>query len=144
MHGKSLTDDEPMSEMNLIPLIDIALTLLIILMVTTVFIKHPGVTLRLPETATREGAPETPRDLTILVGADGNLYLDGKPTQTAPLQERLRALAARDKQARVLVKGDREVVYARVMEVMDMVRQAGLVRVVLPTDPKPIQTSAAR
>ena len=47
-----------------------------------------------------------------------------------------RDLLAQRRQARVLVKGDREVVYARIMEDMDMVRQAGLTRVVLPTDPK--------
>jgi biopolymer transport protein ExbD len=48
-----------MAEMNLIPLIDIALTLLIILMVTSAFIHRPGVSLKLPQTATREGMPET-------------------------------------------------------------------------------------
>src|SRR5262249_55301869 len=107
----------------------------IILMVTTAFIRHPGVSLRLPETATREGTPETPKDLTILVALDG-LYTDGQKRDPAAVQAQLKALAARDKQARVLVKGDRDVVYAHVMEVMDMVRQAGLTRVVLPTDPK--------
>jgi len=122
MHGGNASEDEPMADMNLIPLIDIALTLLIIMMVTTAFIRHPGVTLRLPETVTREGAPETPKDLTIFGAA---------------LQSELRTLALRDKQARVLVKGDRDVVYSRIMEVMDMIRQAGLVHVVLPTDPKP-------
>ncbi len=136
MHGAHRTEDEPMAEMNLIPLIDIALTLLIIMMVTTAFIKHPGVSLKLPETATREGAPETNKDLTILVTSDGSIYVDGQKRSTPEVQGRLRAIAARDKQARILVKGDRDVVYARVMEVMDLVRQAGLTRVVLPTDPK--------
>jgi len=137
MHGGNASEDEPMADMNLIPLIDIALTLLIIMMVTTAFIRHPGVTLRLPETVTREGAPETPKDLTIFVAADGHIYYDGKARDGAALQSELRTLALRDKQARVLVKGDRDVVYSRIMEVMDMIRQAGLVHVVLPTDPKP-------
>ena len=136
MHGGHRMEDEPMAEMNLIPLIDIALTLLIIMMVTTAFIKHPGVSLKLPETKTREGAPETNKDLTILVTADGGTYIDGQRLSTAVVQGRLRTIAARDKQARILVKGDRDVVYARIMEVMDMVRQAGLTKVVLPTDPK--------
>ncbi|MFN3652638.1 MAG: ExbD/TolR family protein [Armatimonadota bacterium] len=47
----------------------------------------------------------------------------------------MKQVAGKNKQARVLVKGDRDVVYSRVMEVMDQVRQAGLTRVVLPTDP---------
>lgn len=136
MHGLRAGEDEPMAEMNLIPLIDIALTLLIILMVTTAFIKHPGVSLKLPETKTREGAPETNKDTTILVASDGTVYVDAKPRTIPELQAHLVAVAARDKQARIMLKGDRDVPYSRIMEVMDTVRQAGLVHVVLPTDPK--------
>jgi biopolymer transport protein ExbD len=136
MHGHIATEDEPMADMNLIPLIDIALTLLIIMMVTTVFVKHPGVSLKLPETATREGAPETKKDMTIVVAATGDLYVDAVKQTPEALQASLRATAAKNKESRVLVKGDRDVTYSRIMDVMDMVRQAGLTRVVLPTDPK--------
>ena len=136
MHGIHAAEDEPMADMNLIPLIDIALTLLIILMVTTAFIKHPGVSLKLPETTTREGAPETQKDTTVLVTADGSVFLDGQRKTMPELQAHLRGVAARDKQARIMLKGDRDVIYRRMMEVMDAVRQAGLTRVVLPTDPK--------
>src|SRR5258708_25687216 len=122
MHAGNIQDDEPMAEMNLIPLIDVALTLLIIMMLTTAFIKQPGVSLKLPQTATREGAPETTKDLTILVTADGSLYVDGTKRTAPEVQARLHTIAIRDKEARVLVKGDRDVVYARIMEVMDLVR----------------------
>ena len=133
-----------MAEMNMIPLIDIALTLVIILMVTSVFIKNPGVSLKLPETATREGTPETPRDIVLSVAGDGRVYMDGAPTDPQRLSARLRETATRDKQARVLVRGDRGVAYAHIMEVMDLVRQAGLTRVVLPTDPKPEGVAAGQ
>lgn len=136
MHGGNADEDEPMSQMNLIPLIDIALTMLIIMMVTTVFIKKPGVSLTLPETATREGAPETEKDLTIFLGVDGNMYVDTKVQTPEQVQTMLKATAARNKDARVLVKADRAVMYVRVMEVMDMARQAGLTHITLPTDPK--------
>lgn len=135
--ANSLTDDEPMAEMNFIPLIDIALTLVIILMVTTAFIQRPGFSLRLPETRTREGAPETNKDLTIAIAADGAFYLDGQIRTPEELAVQLRAAALMDKNQRVLVKGDRAVAYAQVMAVMDSVRQAGLTRVVLPTEPAP-------
>jgi biopolymer transport protein ExbD len=137
MHAENLeTDDEPMAAMNFIPLIDIALTLVIILMVTTVFVRSPGVNLKLPETATREGAPETNKDLTLVVSSGGAIYMDGQPQTEAAIKAKLKSLAARDKNARILLKGDREVQYKRMMDVMDMVRQSGLSRVVLPTDPK--------
>lgn len=139
MHAGHRDEDEPMAEMNLIPLIDIALTLLIILMVTTAFVHRPGVNLNLPKTVTREGAPETDKDLTITIAASGDLYIDGKPLADSGVQDSLSAAARRDKEARVLVKGDRTVPYSRVMDVMDMARQAGLTRITLPTDPKTVQ-----
>jgi len=138
MHGGYQDEDEPMAEMNLIPLIDIALTLLIILMVTTVFVHRPGVNLNLPKTVTREGLPETDKDLTITVAASGDLYVDGKKTDDAAVQANLTARGKADKEARVLVKGDRSVPYSRIMDVMDMARQAGLTHISLPTDPKPV------
>ena len=145
MHGSSsrIADDEPMAEMNLIPLIDIALTLLIILMVTTAFIRQPGVALRLPESATREGAPETNKDLVVVVTANGDLYLDGQKRDSEALAARLQATARKNRQARVLVKGDREVAYKRMMDVMDLVHQAGLTSIVLPTEPEPLGGVAA-
>lgn len=136
MHGELHAEDEPMSQMNFIPLIDIALTLVIILMVTTVLIKKPGVQLKLPETRTQEGAPETPKDLIVSVEKDGTFYVDGTRLRPAEVQARLRTVARKDKNARVMVKGDRSVAYQRVMEVMDFARQAGLSRIILPTDPK--------
>ncbi|MCW3094675.1 MAG: biopolymer transporter ExbD [Chthonomonadaceae bacterium] len=136
MHGIHAEEDEPMSQMNLIPLIDIALTMLIIMMVTTVFIKKPGVNLTLPETATREGAPETQKDLTIYIGVDNKMYVDAKEQKPDQVQGLLTATAKKNKDARVLVKADRAVMYAKVMEVMDMARQAGLTHITLPTEPK--------
>src|SRR4051812_22118846 len=120
MHGSRASEDEPMAEMNFIPLIDIALTLVIILMVTTAFIRLPGVSLRLPETKTREGTPETKKDTIIVVARDGTLYLDAQKKAPAQIRAYLQEVAARDRQSRVLVKGDRAAVYGRVMEVMDI------------------------
>ena len=136
MHGGQRDEDEPLAEMNLIPLIDIALTLLIIFMVTTAFVRRPGVNLNLPKTVTREGAPETSKDLTITIAANGDLYIDGKMNDDKLVQADLAAVALRNKESRVLIKGDRTVRYARVMNVMDMARQAGLTKITLPTDPK--------
>ena len=136
MHADSLTDDEPMAQMNFIPLIDIALTLVIILMVTTALIKRPGVQLKLPETRTQEGSPEMPKDLVVAVAQDGLFYVDGQKLSAAQVRSRLVAVAKKDKESRVMVKGDRSVQYQKVMDVMDLARQAGLSRIILPTEPR--------
>ena len=77
MRFHSHVEDEPMAEINMIPLIDISLTLVIILMVTTVFVRNPGFKLHLPTAVTREGTPETPKDLTVALTSDGGLYYNG-------------------------------------------------------------------
>ena len=142
MHGgASRDDDDPVVELNMIPLIDIALTLLIILMITSAFIKKPGVALKLPSSQTREGTPETNKDLVVVITKEGRFFVDNKATSDATLQSRMANLAMRNKQARVLLKGDSSVPYGRVMRAMDIARQSGLTRVVLPTDPMPSAAS---
>lgn len=143
MHGgASRDDDDPVVELNLIPLIDIALTLLIILMITSAFIKKPGVALKLPSSQTREGTPETNKDLVVVITREGRFFVDNKATSDETLQSHMATLALRNKEARVLLKGDRSVPYGRVMRAMDMARQAGLTRVVLPTNPMPAPSAA--
>lgn len=136
MHRSSTSEDDPMAEINLVPLIDISLTLVIILMVTTVFIHNPGFKLNLPKTVTHEGAPETPKDVVITVAPTGAYYYNGKAATLPQMQALLITAGDRDKGQRVLVKADETVRYGQVMGVMDAVRQAGLTRIVLPTDLK--------
>jgi biopolymer transport protein ExbD len=112
--------------------------------VTTRFFKKPAYSQKAPETVTREGAMETPKDLTIVITAEGDTYVEGTKLDAPALQMRLQAIVSREKaglikEPRVLIKGDRNAQYARIMDVMDMVRQAGLTRVVFPTDPKTLR-----
>ncbi len=136
MHRSSPSEDDPVAEINLIPLIDISLTLVIILMVTTVFIHNPGFKLNLPKTVTHEGAPETAKDVTVAIAPNGRYYYNGKSVTLPQVQALLIVAADHDKGQRVLLKGDKSVRYEQVMDVMDAIRQAGLTRVLLPTDLK--------
>lgn len=135
MHGTNISEDEPMSEMNMVPLIDIALTLVIILMVTTAFVRNPGVSLKLPQSATREGTPETKKDITVIVESNGRVSVDGQVANPEQLLAQFKKVAKQDLESRVLIKGDKDVSYNKIMQVMDTARQAGLTKVVLPTEP---------
>src|SRR5437763_4677515 len=111
MHGGGRNEDDPVAEMNMIPLIDIALTLLIIMMITTTFVKQPGFALKLPESTSRQGRPETPKDVTIAVDRFGTFWMDGKHTGDAEMLTSLKAARDRNPEVRVLVKGDEGVAY---------------------------------
>src|SRR5579872_4335180 len=121
MHGGGRNEDDPMAEMNMIPLIDISLTLLIIMMITTTFVKQPGFALHLPQSAQRQGKPETPKDLVVAIDRGGKFWMDGKPTSDDELLRTLKAASSRNKDVRVLVKGDEGVNYGRVSHAMDLI-----------------------
>src|SRR5205823_6330391 len=91
MQGIHRSEDEPVAEMNMIPLIDISLTLLIIMMITTTFVKQPGFALKLPEASSRQGKPETPKDLVVGVDKSGKYWMDGKNPTEQELQQNLKA-----------------------------------------------------
>ena len=137
MHGVGRNEDDPVAEMNMIPLIDIALTLLIIMMITTTFVKQPGFALKLPESASRQGKPETPKDIVIAINREGKFMMDGRLPSDGELFATLKAARARNPEVRVLVKGDQRVSYGRVSHAMDIISQANIKHINLPTNPRP-------
>jgi biopolymer transport protein TolR len=137
MHGGGRNEDDPVAEMNMIPLIDISLTLLIIMMITTTFVKQPGFALKLPEAAARQGKPETPKDLVVAVDRAGKFWMDGKNTNDAEMLRTLTAAYERNHDVRVLVKGDEGVPYGKVSHAMDIISLAKITHINLPTNPKP-------
>ena len=137
MHAGGRSEDDPVAEMNMIPLIDISLTLLIIMMITTTFVKQPGFALKLPETSSRQGKPETPKDITVAIDKFGTFWLDGKHASDAQILTSLKAAHARNPEVRVLVKGDEGVPYGKVSHAMDIISMAKISHINLPTNPKP-------
>lgn len=122
-----------MAEINIIPLVDVTLVLLIIFMATTAFVKENGLNMKLPRAKTGQSAPQVNRDLSIALTRDGHLFVDGKPSTEAGVSSAMAQRAKSDPQARVIIKGDENIPYARVVHIVDLARQAGLPRVTLDT-----------
>ena len=126
-------DDEfgaaPLSEINVTPLIDVMLVLLIVFMVAAPLMTV-GVPVDLPRTiAPKTSQPKAP--VVVTIHARGQPFLGEEPLPAEAVAPRLRALAAQDPERAVLVRGDRLVPYGRVMEVMGQVGAAGFARVSL-------------
>jgi biopolymer transport protein ExbD len=122
-----------MAEINIIPLVDVVLVLLIIFMATTAFVKETGLNLKLPAAKTGGAASQTSRDLTVALGKNGAMTLDGQPTDETILRAALRSRVKRNPQVHLVIKGDSGIPYSRVVRVMDLARQAGLSSVALGT-----------
>src|SRR5262245_61954973 len=93
-------DDELITGINVTPLVDVTLVLLVILMVTAGYVAARGLPLDLPKAATAEAVPRT---LTISVARDGATYLDGAPVEREALRARVRDAARADAEIRAII-----------------------------------------
>jgi biopolymer transport protein TolR len=121
----------PMSEINVTPMVDVMLVLLIIFMVTAPLLTV-GVQVDLPKTKASiiRGEDEP---LAITVKADGQLYLQETKIELNGLLPRLTAITGNNPEVRIFVRGDSSVNYGRVMEVMGAINAAGYRKVALIT-----------
>jgi biopolymer transport protein ExbD len=126
-------DDGPMAEINMIPLIDVMLVLLIIFMVTAPLLTH-AVKVDLPKEST--SANELPpENIQIAIGADEQLFWSGEKIDKETLKVRLQEAAARDKTAEIQLRADQNVPYRSVAHVMSEAARLGLTRIGFVTDP---------
>jgi biopolymer transport protein TolR len=119
----------PMSEINVTPLVDVMLVLLIVFMVTAPLLTV-GVPVDLPQTqAPPINEPKEP--LTITVDREGAIYIQETSVPIESLVERLQAITGSNPDAVLYVRGDKEINYGRVLEVMSLVTAAGFHKVSL-------------
>lgn len=131
--GLDLTPLRALS-ISITPLVDTLLILLIFVLLSSAFVFQPGLRVRLPEAASIDEEPK--QDIVLVLTRDNHLYLNDDPVQTAQLGARLRERLRDRTETVVIVKADREVLHGRVVEVMDIAKSAGAVRLAIATEPK--------
>lgn len=132
--GNGLDADEDMvSEINMTPLVDVMLVLLIIFIITVPVLTH-SVKLDLPRA---DNAPDLirPESVTLSITADGTIHWNEEAISVAALESRLLASAGRQPQPEVFIRGDREVAYENVVRVMAAVQRAGILKLAFVTEP---------
>lgn len=130
---------QSMSEINVVPYVDVMLVLLVIFMITAPLLTQ-GVEVNLPSTKAKSIAAKEKPPIIVSVDKMGLYYLNISKTPDAPvepkqLQLRIAAELVRDKTREVLVRGDKEVSYDRIISAMVSIQQAGAETVGLVTDP---------
>ncbi len=125
--------DEPMTEINILPFVDIVLVVLIIFMVTATYIVAPSIKVTLPDAATGDTTEQS--SLGITVAADGSWYLDGQPITEAGLRARVRTEKAAKKDVVCLIEGDKDARHGDVTHVIDVVKQEGVAKFAINVEP---------
>ena len=128
------------SEINVTPLVDVCLVLLIIFMVVTPMLQK-GVPVNLPVTEEPERTPDTEKQLQISVKADGSVYLGSTVVRKEQVQSELQSIHDRTPDREVAVKGDRTVKYGTVIDVLKACREVGFNNVGLIAQPKKSPTT---
>ena len=126
------TGDDIVAEINITPLTDIFLVLLIIFMVTTSVISSQGKNVDLPSSAV---ASQTPAGVTVTITAEDEVAIDGTVVKTDAIQPALKAALDKAKDKVVVLRGDRDVVLGRAVNILDMAQEAGATGIALATKP---------
>ena len=130
------------SDINVTPLVDVMLVLLIIMMLITPMLNQ-GVAMRLPQATNSADKPTTQDNTTVAVGKDGSLYVNSKPVVEGEMASKVTEALETKKEKVVFIKADEEALYSAVMTAMDQLRQAGIEDIGLVTDPKRAPAGAA-
>lgn len=120
---------QPMSDINMTPLIDVMLVLLVIFILAAPLLSST-IPLQLPQAGSAQAAPVNPRaPVVVILDAQGQMYLNDQPVSSAVLTERLSNAVRQSPDAELQLRADAAVPYGRVVELIALAQQAGLQRI---------------
>jgi biopolymer transport protein ExbD len=126
--------DEVMNEINMTPLVDVMLVLLIIFIITVPVMKH-AVNIDLPR-ATNQSQDAKPQTIRLSVDASGQYFWNETPSSDEAVISQLKAAATQSPQPELHIRGDKSVRYERVVQVMAAAQQAGVKKIGFITEPQ--------
>ena len=122
-----------LADINVTPLVDVMLVLLIIFMVTAPML-HQGISVALPKTATTNLRSGLEDPIVLSISRDGLYYINETPVARGLLKDRLRAILRNHKEKAVLLKADRSLSYGTVVETLDLLNRMGIESLGMITD----------
>ena len=132
-HQKLNLVREVRSDINVTPLVDVCLVLLIIFMVVTPMLQK-GINVSLPETAKPDKMPESSKQLTMAIQADGSVAVEQKWIPNDDLKAHLEEIHSQTPDKAVIIKADKRLKYKDVRKVMQVINEAGFSRVGVVTE----------
>jgi len=131
--GSGSEDEEVLSDINITPLVDVMLVLLIIFMITAPML-HQGIEVALPKSDAPTMPTKADDPLVLSINRDGLVYIKDKPVHPTRLVEVLTPMLRGRSDETVFLKGDRDVAYGKVIEVLDLLHRSGIEKVGMVTE----------
>jgi biopolymer transport protein ExbD len=127
--------DELMTGINVTPLVDVTLVLLVILMITASYVASQSIPMNLPRSATGESTATT---LTVSVDDQGHTFLDAAPIDEASLRARFRAAHAANPDTQAVIAADSKTDHGQVVRVIDLLRREQIVNFAINVQPEDV------
>jgi biopolymer transport protein ExbD len=124
--------DDEITGINVTPLVDVTLVLLVVFMVTASYIVAPAIKVELPKASTSEATPQS--TLSLVLTREGTLYLNNAPVQPEDVRAFVRAQRARGAELQAVLAADAAVPHGRVVAVIDLIKSEGVTGFALNTD----------
>jgi len=121
------------TDINVTPLVDIMLVLLIIFMLTAHLIARQAIEVELPKAS--QSASSNPTTLAITLTREGRMYLNGAESSPSVLREAVKVAIAKDRKTQAIIAGDKNVSHGRVVWVLDLVKSLGVTSLAIQIDP---------
>src|SRR5262245_20889730 len=141
MAGAATEDEDQITGINVTPLVDIVLVLLIIFMVTANFIVRETVEVDLPRAA--NGGETVQGLVNVVIDKDGKLFFDGSEMAEDEMSRKVAEAVAKDKDTRAIISADQSLAYGRVMRLIDVVKGQGIAKFALNIQKDAAPTPAA-
>ncbi|MFH1824587.1 MAG: biopolymer transporter ExbD [Candidatus Firestonebacteria bacterium] len=125
-------EDKLISDINVTPLTDVALVLLIIFMVTTPLILQGGIKVKLPTATTADTTPQ--RNIAISMTVDNKIYVNDKEVNISSLQPYLEDLLKHEKDKLVILNADKGVLHGYVVKVLDIAKKSGALKLAIAAE----------
>jgi len=134
MAVKQDQDNESIADINVVPLVDIILVVLIIFMVTAPMIMKPSIKVNLPKAASGEETVQT--QLNVTIAADGTFSLNGKPADTTAISAGAVEAFQKNPEIQAVIAADREVPHGTVVQILDLIKSVGIKKFAISIDKK--------
>lgn len=132
--GMKFDSDEAISEINVVPLVDIILVVLIIFMVTAPMFMKPTINVNLPKAAS--GDKTSPSKLNIALTADGKINLNGSFVAETDVQAKATEEVTKNPEVQAIISADKDVPHGKVVGLLDIVKSAGVKKFAISIDKK--------